>query len=260
MDHGKRVALVCGASKGLGFACAETLLRDNARVCICSHNEENLEKAEKALAEKSGPENVFAQKCDLNRAEEIENLVERAVKRFGRVDILVNNTGGPKPGTFFELSDEDFLHAHEQLLLSVARLNRRIVPLMAEQGFGRVINLASLTVKEPNDLLVLSNVYRAGVVSLSKSLSREFAHKNVFINSVLPGAFKTDRYVQLMERRRKDGQSIAEVEKEIAAGIPMGRLQSPQELAELVSFLASDKCFLTGVSIQADGGKAGGLF
>ena len=260
MDHKKRVALVCGASKGLGLACAETLLRDNAKVCICSHNAENLEKAEKALAEKFGPENVFAVKCDLNSKREIEALVEKALKRFGGIDILVNNTGGPKPGTFFELSDEDFLEAHGRLLLSVARLNRIVVPLMQKQGFGRIVNIASLTVKEPNDLLVLSNVYRAGVVSLSKSLSREFAAKNVFINNVLPGAFKTDRYVQLMERKRTGGKSIAEVEKEIAAGIPMGRLQSPQELAELVSFLASDKCYLTGTSIQVDGGKASGLF
>jgi len=260
MDHKKRVALVCGASRGLGFACAEALLRDNARVAICSHNSENLKKAENALAEKFGATNVFAVKCDLNKKSEIEFLVEKAVEKFGGIDILVNNNGGPKPGTFFELSDEDFLEAHERLLLSVVRMNRVVIPLMRKRKFGRIVNIASLTVKEPNGMLVLSNVYRAGVVSLSKTLSKELAGENVFINSVLPGAFKTERYEQLMERMKKEGQGIADVEKEIVFGIPMGRLQSPHELAELVNFLASDKCFLTGTSVQVDGGKAAGLF
>ncbi|HLC65543.1 MAG TPA: SDR family oxidoreductase [Candidatus Nanoarchaeia archaeon] len=259
MDHKQRVAIVCASSKGLGKACAEALLRDNARVAICSHDRKNLEKARNEL-EKKYKRKVLAVNCDLTKKEDIKAMVEKVIDTFGTVHILYNNTPGPKPGNFFDFKDEDWKKAHDMLLMPVIRLHRLVLPIMRKQNFGRIINSTSLVVKEPVDNLLLSEVYRLGIISIAKILSKEYAKDNVFINNVCPAAFRTERYEQLMKLKVTAKKSLRDVEGEIVKGIPIGRLQNPMELGNLVSFLASDQCFITGTTIAVDGGASRGLF
>ncbi len=255
MNHHQRIALVCGASKGLGFACADALLRDNAQVIVCSSDGSNLQKAKSELEKKHHKE-VLAVKCDLNDKDEIKHLVGAVLKKYRAVHILINNTGGPKPGSFFELDEHDFLEAHNRLLLSVIRLNRLVIPVMQKQKFGRIISLTSQTVKEPSAKLTLSSVYRVGVVSLSKILSKELAKDNIFINSIAMGSFDTERMAELLNAWKKPDETIEQKKAELAAGIPSKKLGSPKDLGALVSFLASEECALTGTTIPIDGGMS----
>ncbi len=197
-----------------------------------------------------------------NGEKQIKRLVNETVEKFGRIDILVNNTGGPKPGGFFDHEDADWQEAFELLLLYVVRMCREVIPYMKKQGSGRIINNTSFTVKEPSSNLLLSNVFRVGVVSLAKTLSQELAADNILINNVCPGSFRTARMEQLLEHRaEREGKSILQLESEIVKTIPLGRLQSSEELANLVVFLASDKASaITGATIQVDGGMLKGLF
>lgn len=256
-----KVAIVGGSSKGLGFAIALGLAREGANVTICARNEDELQQAAARIRGECGTE-VLALQSDLTKYEDIKRLVNETYQQFGRIDILVNNTGGPKPGGFFDHEDANWQEAFELLLLSVVRMCREVIPYMKKQGGGRIINDTSFTVKEPLSNLLLSNVFRVGVVSLAKTLSQELAADNILVNNVCPGSFRTARMEQLLEHRaEKEGKSAAQLEAEIAEAIPLGRILSPDELANLVVFLASDKASgITGETILVDGGKLRGLF
>ncbi|MBI4439898.1 SDR family oxidoreductase [Candidatus Woesearchaeota archaeon] len=259
MDHKQRVAIVCASSKGLGKACAEALLRDNAQVAICSHDSKNLDAAKKEL-ERKYKRKVLAIRCDLTEKKDVETMVGKVIETFGTVHILFNNTPGPKPGNFFDFGDEDWKEAHDMLLMPAVRLHRLVLPIMRKQNFGRIINSTSIAVKEPIDSLILSDVYRVGIIGMAKVLSKEFAKDNVFINNVCPAAFRTERYMQIMKLKTTAKKSLKDIEEEIVKGIPIGRLQNPMELGNLVSFLASEQCFITGTTISVDGGASRGLF
>lgn len=200
--------------------------------------------------------------CDQSKADDVERLVSETVSRFGRIDVLVHNTGGPPPGGVLDHGDDAWRAAFEGILMSVVRFARAVVPIMREQRWGRIIHDTSFTVREPDDRLVLSNVFRVGVVAFSKTLSREVAADGITVNCVCPGAFDTDRLREILRRQADaDGRSIDEVRGEWEARIPIGRLQRPEELADLVAFLASERASaITGACLPVDGGMTRGLF
>ncbi len=263
MDFGLngKTAIIGGSSKGLGKACAMSLSREGANVVICARNKDELDRTADEIRSKF-KNKVLAMTTDLSSFEGIKNLVDETIREFGRIDILVNNTGGPKPGGFFDLDEQDWETAFQKLLMYVVRICKLVIPYMKEQNWGRIINLTSFTVKEPSDRLVLSNVFRVGIISLAKTLSRELGIYNITVNNVCPGSFETERMTQILAERSKNlRKSIEEVKNELIETIPIRRMQKPEELADLVTFLASENASaITGTSIQVDGGMVRGLF
>jgi len=255
-----KVALVVAASKGLGKAAALELAREGAAVAICARTEATL-RATAAEIERATGSEVLAVVADVSHADDVERLVQATVDRFGRLDILVTNAGGPPPGYFLDLGDEPWHAAVELTLMSTVRLCRAAIPHMRKNGWGRIVNITSVSVKQPMDNLLLSNALRAGVVGLAKTLSNQFASDGVTVNSVCPGWTLTDRVVELnATRAREDGVSVREVERQVTADIPMGRMGQPQELAALIAFLASERAgYITGTAIPVDGGYVKGL-
>ena len=263
MDLGlkNRAAIVGGSSKGLGKACALALAREGVNLTICARSEDALQQTAAEIRQDYGTE-VLALVCDLTKYEDIKRLVGETISTFGKIDILVNNTGGPPPGGFFDHDDDAWEAAFQRLLMYTVRICREVIPHMKEQGWGRIINDTSFTVKEPLDRLILSNVFRVGVISIAKTLSRELAKDGITVNNVCPGTFDTERIQQIFEERAEtSGRTVDEVKDELIQTIPLGRIQRPEELADLVVFLASEKASgITGTTIQVDGGMVKGLF
>jgi 3-oxoacyl-[acyl-carrier protein] reductase len=253
--HGK-VALVGGSSQGLGRACAQRLAEEGAAVVLCARTEADVQRAAEEIRAATGAE-TMAVAADLSTPEGPPRFVQAALDRFGRVDILVHNTGGPPPGDFFAFEDEDWQRAFELLLLSAIRTYRLVIPSMRERKWGRIVNITSITVKEPWTHLILSNVFRVGVVSLAKTLARQLAPEGILINNVCPGSFRTRRSEELLRQRAEaSGRRLEELLDEVAASIPVGRLGEPGQLADLVTFLCSERAsHITGVTISVDGGK-----
>jgi 3-oxoacyl-[acyl-carrier protein] reductase len=256
-----KVALVGGASRGLGRACALRLAQEGARVAICSRDTAAIEAAAADIRAKTSGE-VLAIPADQSRREDIDRLISSVLEAFGRIDIAVTNTGGPPPGPFLEHDDAAWETAFQGLLMSVVRICRAVIPVMRRQGGGRIINNTSFTVKEPAERLVLSNVFRVGVVALAKTLSREVAADGIRINNVCPGSFDTQRMRDLIEKgAAAAGHTIAEEKAAWVKAIPIGRMERPEELAGLVAFLASDQAAaITGATIPVDGGMLHSLF
>jgi 3-oxoacyl-[acyl-carrier protein] reductase len=229
-----RTAIVCGASSGLGLASAESLAAEGANVVMFARGREALERE----AERIGG---LAVRGDVRNPADLARLVDRAVEAFGGIDIVVNNSGGPPPGTAAELSDEAVEEAVELLLLSAIRLTRLALAHLERSGQGRIVNIESNTVRQPVDDLVLSNIVRAGVVGWAKSLSRELAPKRITVNTVAPGRIDTPRIAQLGHQDPSD--------------IPLGRVGRPQEIGDVVCFLASARAsYITGAVVPVDGG------
>lgn len=257
MDLGLRgkVALVAGASQGIGRATALGFSREGAKVSICARGEAKLkEAAEMIRRETSG--DVLALVADMTRLEDIQRFVSRTVEQFGRLDVVVTNAGGPPPGEFMQFTDEDWEAAFRLNFLSALRLTREAVPRMRKVGGGRVINISSYAVKEPISGLVLSNAVRSGVIGLAKTLSRELAKDNILINNVCPGRIETERARKLNQARAERlKRPVEEINREMAAEIPLGRYGTAEETGDLIVFLASERAsYITGTTIQIDGG------
>jgi 3-oxoacyl-[acyl-carrier protein] reductase len=255
-----KVALVTAASEGLGFACAVRLAREGCAVVICGRRPDVLEDARSKLA--SAGHTVLAVPADLTRAAELEALVARIVAQFGRIDILVVNSGHVDYGGLEDLTDAQWQGAYDLVLMSVVRLTRASIPPMRANKGGDIVILGSATVKEPPPNLILSSVMRLGVVGLAKTLSRSLAPDNIRVNVVAPGYFDTGRVKQrvraLMEEK---GMTHERASAEVSGGLPAGRIGSAEELAELVAFVASRKAgFMTGSMITIDGGGTRALF
>lgn len=259
MDLGLKgkVAIVAGSSKGLGKAVAFELAREGANVVICSRNETTLLETAREIGSQTGVQ-VLAIPADVAKPADVESLVEKAATRFGRIDILINNAGGPPSGTFEGLSDEDWAKAIEQNLLSAVRLSRAVLPYMKQQGSGRIINITSLAAKEPMDGLILSNAARAGVIGLAKTMANELGKYNITVNSVLPGAHLTDRILTMNQTRaEQQKRTPEEIMTDQEKSIPLGRLGQPEEFAAAVAFLASARAsYITGVALVIDGGSS----
>jgi len=254
-----RVALVCAASKGLGRASAEALARDGLRVAICARGREALAGTAAALEAAGG--DVLALEADLRRAEDVARVVEATVARFGALDVLVTNTGGPPSGPFLSLDDQAWSEAIDSLLLSVVRLCRLAIPHMRARGGGRIIHITSISVKQPIEGLVLSNALRSAVTSLAKTLSVELAADNILVNCVAPGYTRTDRVIELADQSAaREGTTRGAIEARMLSRIPMGRMGEPKEFGDVVAFLASPAAsYVTGVTIPVDGGWTRGL-
>lgn len=256
---GKR-ALVTASSKGIGKACALELAREGADVAICARGTEALDATRSQIATETGRK-VVAVRTDLSFGAQIEELVERTRTELGGIDVLVTNAGGPPSGSFMDFDDEAWMKAVSLNLMSVVRLNRLVVPLMREAGGGVIINLTSISVKEPIRGLVLSNAVRAGVVGLSKTLADELGPDGIRVNVVCPGYTATERMTELMTARAaREGRDYDEVAAEFHNSVPLGRFADPTDVARMVAFLASDAAdYVTGVTVQVDGGAVRGL-
>lgn len=253
-------AFVAAGSKGLGRATALELAREGANVTIASRSAEHLSEAERAIGEETGIE-VATAVMDASKEKEVRRAIREAAERFGGLDVLICNAGGPPSGRFDEMADEDWQQAFELNLLSTIRMIREALPYMRKAGGGRIVNLTSTSIKQPIDGLILSNVLRAGVNALTKTLATELAPDGILINTVAPGRILTDRIRELDEgRARKTGLSAEEIRSENERQIPLGRLGQPDEFGRIAAFYASfANTYVTGQAILVDGGSVKAL-
>lgn len=256
-----KTVLVTASSTGIGKAVAEAFSAEGCKVAICSRSKETLIETARDIKLKHNTE-PFWGVCDLNQQKDIENFYEAVRNHFGKIDILINNCGGPVPGFFRDLSEDDWDQAYKQVLLSVIRFSNLVIPKMLEQEWGRIVNITSIAVKQPVHNLMLSNSLRAGVTGFAKSLSNEFGSKNITVNNVAPGYTLTHRLYELAVNRAKtSGKSHEEILVDMAKDVPMNRLGGPEEIAATVVFLASQKAsYITGTTIQVDGGSTKAIF
>ncbi len=249
-----KVALVVASSQGLGKAIAAELVKEGANVMITARDSAKLENVQKELMELKG-EKVAYHQADITKADDIKLLVQATRDVFGRIDILVNNAGGPPGGTFEQFADEDWQKAFELNLLSYIRIIREVLPEM-KKGGGRIINLASSSIKQPIAGLILSNTFRTGIVGLTKTLAEELAPYQILVNTVAPGKIGTDRtaFVDQM-KANKLGVPKEQIEEETKNSIPLKRYGTPEEFAKVVTFLVSEaNTYMTGSSFLVDGG------
>lgn len=262
MDFGikDRVALVAAASKGIGFAVALELAREGARVFLCSRDEKRASDAAQKIHDETGA-TVAGIGADVTNDEAVEHFVSLARERAGRIDILVTNAGGPPTSSFADADLDAFRRAFELNALSAIRLAKLVLPGMREQKWGRIVNITSVSAKQPIDGLLYSNTVRAALTGWAKTVSNEVAADNVTVNNVAPGYTLTGRQEELAEARsRALGKSKEEIIASWATQGPMGRIGQPDEIAAAVAFLASERAsYITGVTLQVDGGWVRGL-
>jgi 3-oxoacyl-[acyl-carrier protein] reductase len=262
MDLGlkDRVALVAASSTGLGKAVALGLAREGAKLALCARTQSTLDAAAAEIRRETGVD-VLARAVDVTVYDQVKAFVAEIVAQFGRLDICVANAGGPPSKSFAETSVDDWHTAAELNLMSTVYLAKEALPVMQRRRWGRFIAVTSVTVKQPLDGLILSNAVRAGVVGLVKSLSNEYGPYNVLVNNVCPGFTATARLGSLADSlAAKAGVTARDIEQRWAAQAPLGRVGTPEEFANLVVFLASERAsYITGTSIAVDGGLVKGL-
>ena len=252
-----KVALVTAASKGMGKASAMGLAAEGAKVVMCARTESDLKDAAEEIRAKTKAE-VLAMPADVTKKDDVAALVDRAVKTFGHVDILVANAGGPPRGYFEDMTDEQWQGAFDVSLLSVVRLVRAVLPSMKARRWGRILTIQSVSVKQPIPELLLSNAVRPGVAGMMKTLAGQLGKDGITVNTVCPGKIMTDRFL--------GGQKISGLTREeyvarAVEDVPVGRVGTPEEFANVIVFLASERAsYVTGVSVQVDGGLVRGLF
>jgi 3-oxoacyl-[acyl-carrier protein] reductase len=253
-----RVALVTGASRGIGRATAGALLADGVRVAMCARDARTLAASADALRREHGEDAVLCCTADVAEDGALAHLVERLTERWGRLDVLVNNAGGPPPGAFDALGDGDWHAAFELTVLSVVRGVRVALPWLRASPAGRVINVLSTSVKEPLPGMLLSNSLRSAVAGLAKTLSRELGPDGITVNNVCPAHIMTGRLRQVAAYRESQGDAGGA--RAALQAVPLGRFGRPSEVADLVAFLASTRAgYITGTTIPVDGGSTASL-
>ena len=255
-----KVALVAAASQGMGRSTALVLAREGCKIAICARNEGPLQATASAIRKETGAQ-VLAVTADIARAEGVSSFIDAAIRSLGGVDLLVANAGGPPTGRLDELTEEQWSNAYELTLQSSVRLARGCIPSMKTRGGGSIVAITSISVKQPIENLLLSNAMRGAVVGLVKTLARELGPHRIRVNAVAPGWIATDRLTELTKLRAEhEGKTLAAAMTEDARQIPLGRIGDPQEVAEVIAFLLSEKAaYLTGNIIQVDGGLYRGV-
>lgn len=257
MDFGLKgkVALVAAASRGLGRAVAEELAAEGASLVLCARGEKTLSETCEAIRKAAGV-SVHGVSADVSNPDEVLRVVQEGEQRFGRIDILVTNTGGPPAGPFENLTPDMWEAATRLLLGNVLEFTRAVLPGMKQRRWGRILNVTSIAVKQPVDNLMLSNSLRAAVTGFARTLANEVAPFGITVNNILPGYTRTERLEELADTlATKEGITAAEVQARWEAEIPMRRLGEPREFAALAAFLVSERAsYITGSSIAVDGG------
>src|SRR5205807_4461242 len=255
LDLKNKVALVAAASRGLGRAVAEELAAEGASLVICSRQQETIDRVAKDISAAIGAE-VLAVAADVSQPDDVVRLVNSGIERFGRIDILVTNAGGPPAGSFQSFTLDQWEAATRLLLHSAVELARQVLPGMKERRWGRILNITSIAVKQPVDNLILSNSLRAAVTGFARTLANEVAPFGITVNNIMPGYTRTERVEELAQMMaQKEGTTPAEFVARWEKEIPMRRLGEPREFAALAAFLVSERAsYLTGSSISVDGG------
>jgi len=255
-----KVALVPAASSGLGRAVAVALAREGAKVVVSSRNQAAVDEVAETIRAAGGE--ALAVAADVTKPADLERLVQAAIDRYGGIDVLITNAGGPPAGTFDKFNDADWQAAFELTLMSAVRLIRLALPSMRARGGGVIIAMTSSSIKQPIPNLLLSNVMRAGVAGLAKTLADELAPDGIRVNTIVPGRIATPRVAQLDQvNAERQGIDVAEVERRETSRIPMGRYGTPEEFADAVAFLASERAsYITGATLQVDGGMIRSLW
>ncbi|MDB5812106.1 MAG: hypothetical protein JWN94_4228 [Betaproteobacteria bacterium] len=250
-----KVAIVGGASKGLGRACAEVLAGEGAKVIMCSRTKADIETAAQQIRDKTGTD-VHAFAGDLEQNSTIQALIAETVKRYGGIDVLVNNSGGPPLAKSVSATEEQWATAIQRSLLYFARMSREALPHLKKRGGGRIINILASTVYQPIPNLALSGATRMGVIAFAKSLADEVGRDGILVNNVCPGSLLSERMLGNVTSRAKElGITLEAALAQRAEETSLGRIGDPKELANLVAFLASGKAsYITGTTIRVDGG------
>lgn len=251
-----KVALVCAASRGLGRAIASSLSSEGALVAICARQEEALKKTATEIQAMTG-NRVVAIRADLSRAEEVDALLASVREQLGEIDILVSNAGGPPAGGLETLSEAQWRDAIELGLMTTVKLTKQVLPSMKQRQWGRIVSIASTTVQQPKEDLLLSSTVRSGVAAFMKAIAENLAKDNVLVHTVCPGPTRTARMIELANTlAAKKGISPEEAERGLTADVPMGRMGRPEEVGDLVACLVSDRLsFNTGLTLAVDGGQ-----
>jgi 3-oxoacyl-[acyl-carrier protein] reductase len=256
-----KVALVTGSSRGLGYATAHLLAQEGAKVAINSRTSNELAAAARRIADETGCE-VAAFAGDVTRSEVPNQLIEQVISRFGCLDILIANAGGPPPGSFESFNDQDWQHAIDLSFMSHVRLIRAALPYLKQSPAASVLTVTSYAVKQPIPNLVLSNSIRAATIGLTKTLALELGPVGIRFNSILPAWTNTDRVQKLMQARAQaNGTTVEEESRKPAIDSPLGRMAEPEEFARAAVFLVSPAAsYITGVMLPVDGGMYKGTF
>ncbi|GAB4168299.1 MAG: SDR family oxidoreductase [Calditrichia bacterium] len=250
-----KVAIILASSSGFGLETAKSLATEGADVVICSRNKSRLEQVQKLIENISGKP-VLALPCDVSNKNSLDSFFEEVKKTKKRIDILVTNAGGPPAKFFEEVSDEEWYQAFDLNLMSVIRSIHHVLPFMKKQQWGRIVNITSVTVKLPKEELVLSNVIRAGVINLARTLATQYGKHNILINNVAPGYHSTPALDRVIDKNAQNkGVSREDIIKIFSQNVPLDRLGKPEEMAALITFLCSEKAsYITGQTIIHDGG------
>ncbi len=255
-----KCAFIAGSSGGIGQAIATALAAEGCNLMLCARREQVLTELGRDLSDRFGV-TVHTHPVDLDEKASIDQVIAYANEHCGSIDILVTNNGGPPPGSFETLGEEHWERGWNRTLMSAVRLIRGFLPGMKERGWGRIVNVTSIAVKQPVARLLLSNSYRAAVTGMAKTLADEVAQFGITVNNIAPGYIETQRYSDLLkDRASQSNRTIDEVKRDQIAMIPAGRIGNPSELASLAAFLASDAAgYITGTTIPVDGGLFRGL-
>ena len=255
-----RTALVCGSTQGIGKSTAIKLAEMGANVILIARNEEKLKEALQELPSSENQKHTYLV-ADFSKPEELKNIISEFVAKGNKVNILVNNTGGPKGGPIKDATTEEFINTFNQHLICNHILVQALYPGMIESGYGRIINVISTSVKQPLPNLGVSNTIRGAVASWSKTLANELGQYGITVNNVLPGATNTIRLQGIAEAKsEKTGETISDIFQEMAEESPMKRIAQPEEVAAAIAFLASPEAsYINGINLPVDGGRTKSL-
>jgi 3-oxoacyl-[acyl-carrier protein] reductase len=255
-----KVALVTGASDGIGYAVAQSLAREGARVVICARREAKLIQARDRISSETGGE-VLAVQCDVRKLDDVQRLVRETLQRFGSVDVLINNAGSVPSINFTDVSDAQWYEFIERKLMGYVRVTREVVPHMKKNGRGRIVNIAGTAGWEPSNTSMAVGINNSAVINWTKSMSLEFAGAGILVTAVAPGSIETPRQVGNRQRESEiTGKTVEELRQARVKDIPLSRLGRPEEVANVIVFLASEcSSYVTGACVTVDGGVVRGI-